>query len=448
MRQARRGATARGARRVTFIAATGVVTALLAGCMGGGSGGDVGTSAHPVTITFWHGYNLAQDVKQIGSIIADFESKHPNIRVKATPNVSDDKLLQGLRGANSPDVVSSFTTNNVGAMCQGALIDLNPLLDKSKVDRNLFVKARLDYTQYKGRQCTLPLLGDAFGLYYNTDMFAAAGISAPPKTWSEFTRDAVKLTKSSGESYQSLGFMPSFRGYETTASTMLLQYQPRWHAADGKSALAGDPSVAKFFADMKSMQSALGGYSRLEKYRLGFGDEWSAQNAFEVGKVAMQLDGEWRAPLIASDGSKVKFATAPLPVPDDRVDAYGMGPITGTVIGIASKSKQQAAAWELVKYLTTDTSALVSFANEIRNLPTTIPSMNSPQLVDDPAFKSFVKIAGNKYSAAAPTTANGGNYLTLFDDFAAKWQAGKIPELQAGLKALDAQIDAANAQSR
>jgi multiple sugar transport system substrate-binding protein len=440
-------AVARRTRRAASIIGLTAAVALLAGCANGG-GSDVGTADHPVTITFWHGYNLPQDVKQINSIISGFESKHPNIKVNATPNVSDDKLLQGLRGGNSPDIVSSFTTNNVGALCQGALIDLNPLLDKSKVARSLFVKSRLDYTRYGGKQCALPLLGDAYGLYYNTDMFAAAGISSPPKTWSEFTRDAVKLTKASGGSYRPLGFMPSFRGYETTASTMVMQYQPRWHTADGKSALAGDPRIAKFFADMQGMQKALGGYAPLEKYRLGFGDEWSAQNAFEVGKVAMQMDGEWRAPLITSDGSKVKFATAPLPVPDDRADTYGMGPITGTIIGIASRSKHQAAAWEFVKYLTTDTSALVGFANEIRNLPTTIASSNSPQLVDDPDFTTFVKISANKYSAAPPTTSNGGNNLTLFDDFASKWQAGKVPDLQAGLKALDAQIDAANAQSR
>ena len=60
--------------------------------------------------------------------------------------------------------------------------DLNPLLQKAGIDKNkVFVKTMIDYTQYKGKQCTLPLLGDAMGLYYNKAMFAAAGITSPPQ---------------------------------------------------------------------------------------------------------------------------------------------------------------------------------------------------------------------------------------------------------------------------
>ena len=36
----------------------------------------------------------------------------------------------------------------------------------------------IEYTQYEGKRCTLPLLGDAYGLYYNKAMFAKAGIRA------------------------------------------------------------------------------------------------------------------------------------------------------------------------------------------------------------------------------------------------------------------------------
>ena len=32
------------------------------------------------------------------------------------------------------------------------------------------------YTSFEGKQCALPMLTDAYGLYYNTDMFAEAGI--------------------------------------------------------------------------------------------------------------------------------------------------------------------------------------------------------------------------------------------------------------------------------
>jgi multiple sugar transport system substrate-binding protein len=423
-----------------------VAALLLAGCAGGGQQ-KTATAKQPVTITFWHGYNLKADVAEINGLIGKFEALHPDIKVKTVADVADDKLMQGLRSANGPDIVSSFTTSSVGAMCTGGLIDLNPYLKKDNINKDIFIKSRLDYAQFNGNQCTLPLLGDAFGLYYNTDMFKAAGIATPPKTWSEFKADAVKLTKAQGGSYQQLGFMPSFNGYESTASTWILQWSPTWSDSKGKSNLSKDPQVTDFFNYTKSLQDALGGFKQLDKYRLTFGDEWSAQNAFEVGKVAMQLDGEWRTSLIVSDGSKVHFATAPLPVPDNKIDTYGMGPLTGTVIGVSKVSKHQDAAWELVKYLTTNTSALVEFANEILNVPTTVASLNSPDLVRDPNFTTFINISANKNSAAPPASANGGNYQTVLDNFATKWASGTIPDLKAGLQNIDTQIDTANTRN-
>ena len=54
-----------------------------------------------------------------------------------------------------------------------------------------------DYTQYEGNQCALPLLSDAYGLYYNKDMFAAAGISRA-------AQDAVGVRRRRGEADQDL----------------------------------------------------------------------------------------------------------------------------------------------------------------------------------------------------------------------------------------------------
>ncbi len=40
----------------------------------------------------------------------------------------------------------------------------------------------------------LPFDGESTGLFYRTDLFEAAGIAEPPKTWEEFTAAAEKLT--------------------------------------------------------------------------------------------------------------------------------------------------------------------------------------------------------------------------------------------------------------
>ena len=98
-----------------------------------------------------------------------------------------------------------------------------------------------------------------------------------------------------------------------------------------------------------------------------------------TGQVAMAIDGEWRAGMIDDSNSKVNYGVAPFPVPDDQADQYGKGYITGTIVGIASTSQKQNAAWEFVKYLTTDTDAVVNFANAIHNVPSTIAALASPK---------------------------------------------------------------------
>ena len=70
------------------------------------------------------------------------------------------------------------------------------------------------HTQYKGVQCTLPLLGDDYGLYDNKKIFAAAGIPQPTRTFSQLKPDAVNLTEATSSGYQQLGFMQTFHMYE------------------------------------------------------------------------------------------------------------------------------------------------------------------------------------------------------------------------------------------
>ena len=134
------------------------------------------------------------------------------------------------------------------------------------------------------------------------------------------------------------------------------------------------------FEWQKDLVDALGGFDKLEKYRTTFGDEFGAKNPFHTGQVAMAIDGEWRAGMIDDAGVDFDYGVAPFPVPDDQADTYGKGYLSGTIIGIASTSEKQNAAWELVKYLTTDTDAVVSFANAIHNVPSTMDALKSPDL--------------------------------------------------------------------
>ncbi|WP_427885357.1 ABC transporter substrate-binding protein [Kribbella sp. GL6] len=403
-----------------------------------------------VTITFWHGWSAPSEVAAISANVQAFEAEHPNIHVKVVGNINDDKIKQALRagGSNAPDVVSSFTTDNVGTFCASNVFsDLTPFLGKSGIDLDTtFPKPLQDYTQFQGKRCTLPLLNDAYGLYYNKDAFKAAGISAPPKTLSEFDADAKKLTRTKGDSYTQLGFMPNFHGYESTTSHFAALWNPTYFTPDGKSNLAKDPAFASMLKWQHGLVAQLGGFAKLEKYRATFGDEFGAKNPFHTGQVAMTMDGEWRLGMARDAGAKFGIGVAPFPVPDDQADSYGKGYLSGTVIGIASTSQKQNAAWELVKFMTTDTDAVVSFANAIHNVPSTLDALKSPKLNAD--LKPFLGIAQHPKSSTTPASPNGGAYQLTLQDFGYAYESGKVPDLAAGLAKTDEQIDKDLAQAK
>jgi multiple sugar transport system substrate-binding protein len=422
------------------------------GCLGSSAGGANDNPNAKVTITFWHGWSAPSEVKAIQATIDGFEAKYPNVTVKAVGNITDDKINQALRagGPNAPDVVSSFTTDNVGEFCHShAFADLTPFLAKANIDpTTTFPAAQLDYTQYQGDQCALPLLSDAYGLYYNKDEFAAAGISSPPKTLSEFDADAVKLTKSSGDSYSQLGFMPNYHGYESTITHFAAQWSPTYFTSDGKSNIATDPAFAAAFQWQKSLVGKLGGFSKLDKYRTTFGDEFGSKNPFMTGQVAMSIDGEWRAGMIDDAAPDLNYGVAPFPVPDAQASQYGKGYITGTIVGIASTSQKQNAAWEFVQYLTTDTKAVVDFANAIHNVPSTTAALASKQVSQDPHFQAFIKIAQNKYSNTTPSSPNGGAYQLTLQDLGYAYESGRQTDLPGGLSKAAHQIDTDIAQAQ
>ncbi|MEU9211731.1 ABC transporter substrate-binding protein [Streptomyces sp. NPDC048415] len=439
-------------KAVAALAACASIALLATACTGQSSSGANDDASKDQTINFWHAWSAPNEVKAVKSLIAGFEKAHPNIHVNIVGNMTDDKINQALRAGSdkAPDVVSSFTTNNVGKFCSsGAFVDLNPFFKKAGIDpETTFPKAMNEYTQFDGNRCTAPLLGDAYGLYYNKTAFEKAGITSPPKTWSQFEKDAKKLTVTKGDSYSQLGFMPNYHGWESTTEHYFGQFSPTYFDKSGKSNIAKDPAFQAGFTLQKKLVDELGGYKKLENYRSKLGDEWGPKHPFHTGQVAMQLDGEWRLGMAEEAQPGFEIGVAPLPVPDDRADQYGKGYITGTIAGIASTSKKQNAAWELVKYMTTDTDAVVGFANGIHNVPSTLAALKSPKLKYDPRFKTFLDIASNPNSTTTPASINGGTYLVTLQQFGYDYESGKVKDLKAGLHSTAQQIDTDIAQAK
>jgi multiple sugar transport system substrate-binding protein len=427
---------------------------LLSAC-GGGSGGSVSAppspkSHKPVTITLWSGFT-GRELGIIGQAVQRFHASHSWITVKNVGGQDDDKIVKAIRGGNAPDAALSFSADRLGSYCSsGAWIDLGSYIKRDKVDVNSFPKPSQGYTSYQGTRCALPALADVYGLYYNTDMLKAAGFSAPPKTASELMRMAIKMTTyNSDGSIKVAGFVPMFGFYEMVPAHIAPSWGAKWVSPDGKSSLASDPHWATMLKWQKKFVDAIG-YDKLKRFTASTGSsEFSASNLFETGKLAMNVDGEYRTAFINSEHPELNYGTAPFPVDDAQPGLYGAGYVTGNLIGIpkTSTGDKREAAWELVKFLATDTGAQVLLSNGLRNVPTTVGALNSSGLTPDPQFAKFLDIYQNPGTDSTPVTASGSADQDLLTAYVNKWQAGDGGDLNAGLKKVDGQIDDELAQS-
>jgi multiple sugar transport system substrate-binding protein len=411
---------------------------VIAGC-----GGSSESSSGSADLTFWTGFT-DRELGVMKDVIADFEKTHPDIHVKVVGGISDDKIVAAIRGGNAPDVAHSFDAGAyTGAYCSnGAWIDLADYMNQDGLSDDVFPEVPRQYSQFEGTRCALPMLADVYGLYYNKDLFAKAGLDGPPQTVSQLMDYAKKLTERNPDgSLKVVGLDPFDGFYENIAAHWAPQWGVDWVDESGKSNLAAQPG----WADMLRWQKELidwYGYDNLVRWQASAGDEFSAQHAFERGKLAMNLDGEWRVAFIGAEHPELNFGTAPLPVDDAQPDLYGSGYTSGSIIGIPKTSGHKDEAWQLLKYLATDTGALVKMTNGIRNVPTTTAALESPDVKPDEAFNIFLDIFGNPNTRTTPITLVGSANQDLVDAFVTKYQAGKVDDLEGGLADLDQQIDA------
>ena len=425
------------------VAIAGLVLLVLSASVIAGCGGSSESSSGSADLTLWTGFT-DRELGVMKDVIADFEKTHPDIHVKVVGGISDDKIVAAIRGGNAPDVAHSFDAGAyTGAYCSnGAWIDLADYMKQDGLSDDVFPEVPRQYSQFEGTRCALPMLADVYGLYYNKDLLAKAGIDSPPQTVSQLMDYAKKLTERNPDgSLKVVGLDPFDGFYENVAAHWAPQWGVDWVDESGKSNLAAQPG----WADMLRWQKELidwYGYDNLVRWQASAGDEFSAQNAFERGKLAMNLDGEWRVAFVQNEHPELNFGTAPLPVDDAQPDLYGSGYTSGSIIGIPKTSGHKDEAWQLLKYLATDTGALVKMTNGIRNVPTTTDALESPDVKPDEAFNIFLDIFGNPNTRTTPITLVGSANQDLVDAFVTKYQAGKVDDLEGGLADLDQQIDA------
>lgn len=393
------------------------------------------------TVSLWH-FFADREADVIQSVVDDFEAANPDVTVEVHSGQDDEKLQKAVSAGNNVDVGISYSTDIVGAFCSsGAFRDLGPYIERDGVDLSQFSETTASYTQFEGTRCALPVLADAYGLYVNDDLLAAAGYDHAPTTMEELEEMALAMTTYNADgSIDVLGFNPLMGYYENTPTNWAMTVGATWLKSDGSSNIGSDAGWAEIIQWQKDFVDKIG-YDKLQAYSAGMGQEFSADNAFQTGKLAMNFDGEYRTAFIADQAPDLNYSTAPIPTLADHADTYGGGYVTGNIGGIAKNSQNPELAWALLEYLTTDTDAVVKLSNGLKNAPTITSALESPDLEVSPQFQTFLDIMQSPNSKTTPPSKVGAGYQQALGDYWNKYQQGDGGDLADGLTGVDKTID-------
>ncbi|MFH9662222.1 ABC transporter substrate-binding protein [Streptomyces sp. NPDC017248] len=336
----------RRSRRAALAVALGSVLALTATACGddgsGGAGGKGNEGSGKGTVTFWdNNGGVRTDVWK--QIIADFEDKYPDIKVKyvGVPAASvQSKYDTAIQGGGLPDVGGLGTAMLAEVAAQGALEPLDGRLSGSPL------KGRLNATFLEsvkaaggdGRTYTVPTSANNGTLWYRTDLFRAAGLE-PPTTWTKFYRAADRLTHKDKNAF---GY--TLRGGEGSIAQAL-------------DAMYGQSGITSFWKGDKTTVNDPRNVAALEKYAgLYKKDTPSADVNNDFTKMVAQWDSGTIGMLSHNLGSyadhekalKGRFRGIPNPTLDDGTRVQVSNPVDG--LALFKSGKNKAAAWKFIEF--------------------------------------------------------------------------------------------------
>lgn len=174
---------------------------------GGGASAGTGTTApggttaasnacgtDPITLNIWGGYpEIDPAYKQAGE---DFKKTHPNVdfTVFSTDlRGFEQKLTTALPSKTAGEVVIR-TTNFLSRFIDQGLLDKLPDDIKTAVRADgAYAPEVVKDNTYKDDIWGMPIFTGGTGIYYNTDDYAAAGITNPPASIEDLAANAAKL---------------------------------------------------------------------------------------------------------------------------------------------------------------------------------------------------------------------------------------------------------------
>ena len=413
----------------TIVAAATVATMTLAACSSG-SGSSSGSST--------------SGTKSIKVVIADYSKDHTAAfwnafatKYEATTSIKmnlqiiswndlDQQSSTMVQTGDVPDILNENAYASYAA--DGLLYNSDEVLSPAvKAD---IIPAFVKSGTYNGKFYGMPDLSSARALFYNTDLFAQAGIAQPPTTWDEFVADAKKV-EALGNGV--VGYAQPLGPEEAQGEFAIWLFNNGGDfKANGKWTLNSPENVKtlQFMKDLsvteKVTQNNPGHTNRTD----------GAFPLFEQGKAGMVVGFGPLQSALDTQYSSIKYGIAPMPTGNGAAaQTYG---VTDYLMSFKKAGNQDAVkafytlyyspeeinTWIKAEgFLPVTQSGLKAFASDTKDKVylDTLPNIHLTP-TDDPEWdKIKLTIQQNIGLAVAP----GGNPQKFLDDLQAQAEAGK-----------------------
>lgn len=291
-------------RLFTLISRTTLLLSVfvLAGC------GDPKPVPYNVSLEIW---GVFDDSDALQNIFSEYREINPYIKDityrKLSPDTYKADILDALASGNGPDIFMMRNTWQEGFADK--VVPASAPLFTEKQFRETFVDVVAeDFLTDQGQALAVPLSVDSLALYYNKDIFNAAGIAEPPKTWEDLLEAVERLTTidtygNINRSAIALGTGENINRSADILLTLMLQLG----ANAGSTNFIDEAAAVKafdFYNQFSRLDSPFYTWSPREHYSI---------DAFYEGTLGMTVNYSYHYETFKQKNAKFNFAVAPLP---------------------------------------------------------------------------------------------------------------------------------------
>ncbi len=303
------------------------------------------------------GYNASQDQFTASHVYVPFADY-------------EKQLTLGIASGELPDLVILDGCSMASFISLGLFGDISD----ADIAWDDYIKGPMESTMMDGKHYGIPFATNCTALYYNKDLFDAAGVAYPDEntTWDQFRTMAKTLTKDG---------VYGFGNAATNTDEGTFQCLQWLYTAGGNyKDIAGGIDAYKLMQDMINEGS-------WTKDSVNW-TQSDVNNNFMAGNLAMQQNGPWQIPGIEKNAPDLNYGVTVLPKRDEN-SGQATSILGGENMGVVKKDDTSGAVAFLKYY--DQTEVMVAAMKQYGSFPPKTEAAKDSYWTEDPIQAAFIK---------------------------------------------------------